>query len=176
MDYQLTPGEPFPKEQGFKTSTTSATPESTTSTTPDATGGSSYQPDDGNGLSGGAVAGIAIGGAAVLILATGMIYLCSRRGGVDEAYRKTLGNNAMPIYPNEAPPVVEAEVGSPNGTVPGFWVYKPMSPIASCSGQSPRTSPPPRPPKEELVSSAELPGQKLAEPVAELPESANSGS
>ncbi|KAI8657107.1 hypothetical protein NCS56_01316600 [Fusarium sp. Ph1] len=176
VDYQLTPGEPFPKEQGFTTSTTSASPESTTSTTPDATGGFSYQPDDENGLSGGAVAGIAIGGAAVLILATGVIYLCSRRGGFDKAYRKNIGNNAMPSYPNEAPPVVEAEVGSPNGAVPGFWVYKPMSPVASSAGQSPRTSPPPRPPKEELVASAELPGQKLAESVAELPDSVNSGS
>ncbi|KAM5353021.1 hypothetical protein ACJZ2D_017108 [Fusarium nematophilum] len=218
VDYQLTPGEPFPKEQGFKTSTTSATPESTTSETPDPTGGSSYQPDNrnghGNGLGAGAIAGIAIGGVAVLILAIGAIYLCGRRGGFDKADRKAFSGKAVPTYPNVASPVVEAEAGSPHGTVPGFWVYRPMSPMASGSSQSPRSSPPlapaynfpkdirmmmsqdrssvskhygtdpndlttrppPRPPKEELVASAELPEKKLADPPAELPDSANPGN
>lgn len=41
-------------------------------------------------LSPGAIAGIAIGSAAVLILAAALIYLCGRRGGKDIAYRKSL--------------------------------------------------------------------------------------
>ncbi|KAH7114660.1 hypothetical protein EDB81DRAFT_767808 [Dactylonectria macrodidyma] len=216
VDTQLTPGEPFPTEEGFKTSTTSAAPDSTTSATPDPTGGSSNNPGDENGhshgLSAGAVAGIAIGGAAVLILTMGIIYLCGRRGGFDKAYRKTFGGSAVLTYPKGAPPVVEAEVGSPNAAAQGIWVYKPMAPKASSSGQSPRTSSPltpvynfPQdvkmmsqdrsslnthcvpnseylttppssgPPKEELIASAELPVQKLAEPAAELPASANIG-
>lgn len=146
MGYQLTPGEPFPKEQGFQTSTTSATPESTTSATSDPTGNSSNKPDDGNShgndLSAGAIAGIAIGGAAVLVLAMGVIYLHGRRGGFEKVYRKTFGGSAVPTYPNGAPAVVETEFGSPNGPAPGIWVYKPMSPIASSSGQSPRSSSP----------------------------------
>ncbi|KAF4331604.1 hypothetical protein FBEOM_14641 [Fusarium beomiforme] len=221
VDYQLTPGQPFPKEQGFKTSTTSAAPESTTSTTPDSTSSSSYHHGSGNNLGSGAIAGLVIGGAALLILIIGIIYLCGRRGGFNEAYRKTFGNNAMPSNPKGALPVVEAEVGSPNSTVPGFWVYKPMGRIASSSGQSHRNSPPltptynfphdqnilntnyydpsapiqpcgiianecsasnsndlttcppARPSKADLVASAELPGQKLAEPAVELPSPEN---
>src|SRR5690606_501824 len=43
-----------------------------------------------SGLSAGAIAGIAIGGAAVLIIAAALIYLCGRRGGKDFAYRRGL--------------------------------------------------------------------------------------
>ncbi|KAH7153789.1 hypothetical protein DER46DRAFT_663480 [Fusarium sp. MPI-SDFR-AT-0072] len=139
VDYQLRPGEPFPKEQGLNTSTTSAIPEPTTS---GQTGSSSYHPANGNSLSGGAIAGIVIGGAVVLLLIIGVIYLCGRRGGFNEAYRKAFGNNAMPSNLNGTLPVVEAGAGSPNSTAPGYWVYKPMSPIASSSGQSHGTSPP----------------------------------
>ncbi|KAH6867594.1 hypothetical protein B0T10DRAFT_553962 [Thelonectria olida] len=218
VDYQLTPGEPFPTEEGFKTSTTSTTADLTTSATADPTSGSSNNPDDENGhghsLNAGAVAGIAIGGAAVLILTMGAIYCCGRHGGFNKAYRKTFGDMAVPAYPNGAPPVVGADVDSPNAAVPIAWVYKPTTAMTPSSGQSPRTSPPLpsaynfpqdatvmmsqdksslnkyfvpnpkhlttspplRPPKEEPVASAELPGQKLAGPVAELSASANTGN
>ncbi|RKK95985.1 hypothetical protein BFJ71_g8161 [Fusarium oxysporum] len=147
VDYQLRPGEPFPKEEGPNTSTTSAIPEPTKSAIPEPTtsgqtGSSSYHPANGNSLSGGAIAGIVIGSVAVLLLIICVIYLCGRRGGFNEAYHKAFSSNAMPSNLNGTLPVVEAGVGSPNSTAPGYWVYKPMSPIASSSGQSHGTSPP----------------------------------
>ncbi|CAI4213691.1 unnamed protein product [Parascedosporium putredinis] len=47
-----------------------------------------------HGLSSGAIAGIAIGGAAVLLGAAGLIYYCGRNGGMDRAYRKSMGAGA----------------------------------------------------------------------------------
>jgi hypothetical protein len=147
VDFQLTPGEPFPKEEGFPTSTTSALSKSTTSDIPESTASittnqnsnSPYHPN-GNGLSGGAIAGIVIGSVAVLGIIVGVVYLCGRRGGFN-AYDKSFGNHAMHGHLNEAPPVTEVEVGSPT-SVPGYWVYKPTSPISSSIGQSHHTSPP----------------------------------
>jgi hypothetical protein len=149
VDFQLTPGEPFPKESGFKTSATSTMPTSTTSAISDSatsstasdSGNSSYNPNN-NGLSGSAIAGIVIGSVAVLGIIIGAIYLCGRRGGFNEAYRKTFSAHNMPGNMHGAPSVTEAEVGSPTSSVPGYWVYKPTSPIASSVGQSHHTSPP----------------------------------
>ncbi|EXA30725.1 hypothetical protein AU210_012440 [Fusarium oxysporum f. sp. radicis-cucumerinum] len=91
VDYQLTSGEHFPKEQGFKTSTASATPKSTTSTTPDSTGDSFYHHNDRNSHGGGAVAGIAIGGAQMLVsrarkikCAPGRLCIRRRQKRIDE--------------------------------------------------------------------------------------------
>jgi hypothetical protein len=147
VDFQLTPGEPFPKEQGFPTSTTSAIsksttsaiPESTTSITTDQNNNSPYHPN-GNSLSGGAIAGIVIGSVAVLSILIGVIYLCGRRGGFN-AYHKSFGNHGMPGHLRGVPPVTEVDVGSPT-SAPGYWVYKPTSPIPSSIGQSHHTSPP----------------------------------
>ncbi|PKS07893.1 hypothetical protein jhhlp_006501 [Lomentospora prolificans] len=47
-----------------------------------------------HGLSPGAIAGIAIGGAAVLLGAAGLIYYCGRNGGMERAYRKSMGSGA----------------------------------------------------------------------------------
>ncbi|WZH45810.1 uncharacterized protein QYS62_006878 [Fusarium acuminatum] len=144
VDFQLTPGEPFPKEQGFPTSTTSAISKSTTSaisksTTSDQNNNSPYHPN-GNSLSGGAIAGIVIGSVAVLSILIGVIYLCGRRGGFN-AYHKSFGNHGMPGHLRGVPPVTEVDVGSPT-SAPGYWVYKPTSPIPSSIGQSHHTSPP----------------------------------
>ncbi|KAH6949136.1 hypothetical protein DER45DRAFT_624383 [Fusarium avenaceum] len=147
VDFQLTPGEPFPTEQGFPTSTksaiskstTSAIPESTTSITTGPTSNSTYRPD-GNGLSGGVIAGIVIGSVAVLGIIIGVVYLCGRRGGFN-AYHQSFGNHAKPGHLSGVPPVTEVEVGSPT-SMPGYWVYKPTSPIPSSIGQSHHTSPP----------------------------------
>ncbi|KAF4997585.1 hypothetical protein FGRMN_3790 [Fusarium graminum] len=149
VDFQLTPGEPFPKESGFISSTASALPtstasvtsESTTSTTVNENSSSSGHPDH-NGLDGGVIAGIVIGSVAVLGIIIGAIYLCGRRGGFNDAYRKRFGAHDMPSGLHGAPPVSEVEVGSPNSTLPGYWVYKPTSPITSTVGHSHHTSPP----------------------------------
>ncbi len=80
---QLVPGENFPTE-GSTTTSAVPTATSTPSAPPSNTnnGGSS-------GLGPGPIAGIAIGGAAVVILAAALIYLCGRRGGLDEACRRS---------------------------------------------------------------------------------------
>lgn len=77
--YQMTPGEAFPSE--------TASSSSPSSSANSASGNSSGSSSDGHhSLSTGAIAGIAIGGAAVLILAATLLYLCGRRGGLDKAY------------------------------------------------------------------------------------------
>ncbi|KAK4147686.1 uncharacterized protein C8A04DRAFT_33825 [Dichotomopilus funicola] len=79
--YQLMPGEPFPSETPVPTPTPGAGP-------PDDNHNSNGS-GGGSGLSAGAIAGIAIGGAAVLILGAVVVYLCGRRGGFDKAYRRS---------------------------------------------------------------------------------------
>ncbi|KAL2165223.1 hypothetical protein VTH06DRAFT_519 [Thermothelomyces fergusii] len=78
--YQLMPGEPFPSETPVPTPTPGQGPPSW----------DSGKDDGGSPLSAGAIAGIAIGGAAVLILGAALLYLCGRRGGFDKAYRKSM--------------------------------------------------------------------------------------
>jgi hypothetical protein len=75
--YQLSPGDPFPSETANPSSTHSAA----------STPGSN--PDSGTHLSTGAIVGIAIGGAAVLVLAGVVIYLCGRRGAMQAQWRKS---------------------------------------------------------------------------------------
>jgi len=105
---QLVPGEPFPSESLNPTSTPSPTGAGSTA------GGNG---DHGHpGLSAGAIAGIAIGGAAVLILAGALIFLCGRRGGLDIAYRRS--TQTIP------PPVVEEAKYPPhNPKSPGQETY-----------------------------------------------------
>ncbi|KAH7002901.1 hypothetical protein EDB82DRAFT_425232 [Fusarium venenatum] len=146
VDYQLTPGEPWPKEEGFKTSTTSAVPEPTTSTAPNES--SSSSPVSGgttgsdNGLRGSAIAGIVVGSVAVLGIIIGGIYLCGRRCGFNDAYHKAFNNHTIHSGLGGTTPVTEVDVGSPNSTMPGYWVYKPTSPTVNTTGQSHHTSPP----------------------------------
>ena len=97
---QLTPGEPFPSETASSSGAPSATATSSA-------GGSGSDSDSdshhhGSSLSGGAIAGIAIGGAAVVVLAAALIYLCGRRGGLDKAYHRQ-SRSSLPA------PMVEAK-------------------------------------------------------------------
>lgn len=145
VDYQLTPGEPWPTEEGFVTPTDAASSE---------TGGSSNDNSDtdnnqgGTHLGAGAIAGIAIGGVAVLLLGGAMVYLCGRRGGFDKAYRKSFRNSAAPegYHPNMQPPVTEARFDSPSTAAGSVWIAnnKPPqqpSPMSAGFGQSPPMSP-----------------------------------
>lgn len=92
---QLVPGDPWPSEVAKPTSTPTgaSTPSETNGGSSGQSGGStdSKQDSGGSGLGAGAIAGIAIGGAAVLVIGAALIYLCGRRGGLDTAYRKGLG-------------------------------------------------------------------------------------
>ncbi|KAK4111909.1 hypothetical protein N656DRAFT_769067 [Canariomyces notabilis] len=118
--YQLAPGEPFPTETASPRPTQSSSgygsqsdPYSSgnesdgNSNSNSGDGGSSGGGgggDGGSALSAGAIAGIAIGGAAVLILAGAIIYLCGRRGGLEKGFRKSMAVAA-------APGVLEANYG-----------------------------------------------------------------
>ncbi|KAL2154878.1 hypothetical protein VTH82DRAFT_3554 [Thermothelomyces myriococcoides] len=83
MTYQLMPGEPFPSETPVPTPTPGRPRDPNDDDDDD-------DDDGGSGLSAGAIAGIAIGGAAVLILGAALLYLCGRRGGFEKAYRKSI--------------------------------------------------------------------------------------
>jgi hypothetical protein len=88
MTYQLAPGEPFPTETPIPRPTPGSGRPNLGGGDDDDDGGSGS--GGGGGLSGGAIAGIAIGGAAVLVLGAALVYLCGRRGGFDKAYRKSV--------------------------------------------------------------------------------------
>lgn len=102
--YQLAPGDPFPSETASQTGTPS--PTNSPDGVPSNSGGS-----DGGGhhhLSAGAIAGIVIGAAAVLVLGGGLIYLCGWRYGM---YRTN-----TQIFP---PPMADAKF-SPSPKSPGY--------------------------------------------------------
>ncbi|ETS87192.1 hypothetical protein PFICI_01020 [Pestalotiopsis fici W106-1] len=80
VKYQLSPGESIPSEYG----TTTGTGLGSTSTP-----SSSSSEQHGSSLSAGAIAGIAIGGAVVLIGAVALIWFCGRKGGIEKGYRKS---------------------------------------------------------------------------------------
>ncbi|KPM45995.1 hypothetical protein AK830_g512 [Neonectria ditissima] len=145
VDYQLRPGDPWPTEDGFETPTDAIGRE---------TGGSSNDNDNsdddndsgsggGSKLSGGAIAGIAIGGAAVLLLAGGLLYLCGRRGGFDKAYRKSFRNSGAPVAFDAPPPVAETRFDSPSTAAGSMWTGNKQqpSPMSASYGQSPPMSP-----------------------------------
>lgn len=82
-EFERVPGEDWPSEAPDEEE--DENDEDSGSDSSSSSGGSGHGP-----LSPGAIAGIAIGGAAVLMLAAALIYLCGRRGGKDFAYRKSL--------------------------------------------------------------------------------------
>ncbi|KAJ4203030.1 hypothetical protein NW767_005776 [Fusarium falciforme] len=124
VDYQLRPGEPWPTED---LPTETASPKESDREDDD--------DDTSSNLSPGAIAGIAIGSAAVLLLAGALLYLCGRRGGFDKAYRKSFRGT-----PNT--PVAETQFNSPNPTGSPWDVNKPLpGVVAAPFGQSPPMSP-----------------------------------
>jgi hypothetical protein len=107
---QLAPGDPFPSETLNPTSTPSTTAVGS------GTGNQDNHDHPHHGLGPGAIAGIAIGGAAVLILAGALIFLCGRRGGLDVAYRRS----AQTFPPSL---VEEAKYNPHNPKSPGHQSY-----------------------------------------------------
>lgn len=89
-------------------------------------------------LSAGAIAGIAIGSAAVLIIAAGIIFLCGRRGGIDLGYRRSL---ALPWGASRSP------VGHSGGPNPfpagGSLEHKGVTPMVFAPAQDWRVGSPP---------------------------------
>ncbi|KAK9773923.1 hypothetical protein AB5N19_05671 [Seiridium cardinale] len=177
VQFQLSPGEPFPPEASLTASTTSAT-----ST---ATGSSSGS--GGTSLSGGAIAGIAIGGAAVLIIAVALIWFCGRKGGIEKGYRKSTvvsqpppsmveANYATqpkspppptyrdsPYGPNSealrsASPGQWSQTGSPHTSYAGYPSPGLVSTWSEVHGQSEQPKPTSPPPPVELMGNTHHPG------------------
>ncbi|KAF7551649.1 hypothetical protein G7Z17_g4854 [Cylindrodendrum hubeiense] len=145
VDYQLRPGDPWPTEEGFETPTDAAS--ETGGSSSDSSSDSSDDDDNKHGgthLGAGAIAGIAIGGAAVLLLGGAMVYLCGRRGGFDKAYRKSFRGSVVPGgYPSVQPPVAETRFDSPSTAAGSVWIANKQqpSPMSAGFGQSPPMSP-----------------------------------
>ncbi|KAF5023643.1 hypothetical protein F66182_4312 [Fusarium sp. NRRL 66182] len=137
VDFQLRPGDPWPTEEDFPSATAdpgASDEESTDDSGSDSDGGGGGK----KGLSTGAIAGIAVGGAAVLLLAGALLYLCGRRGGFDKAYRKGFRSSVGP----PGPPVTETQYASPNPTVADPWApAKSPGLMATSYTQSPPLSP-----------------------------------
>ncbi|KAF7515347.1 hypothetical protein G7054_g14622 [Neopestalotiopsis clavispora] len=79
VKYQLSPGEPIPAEASSTGTGLGST------STPVSSGSTEHH----SSLSAGAIAGIAIGGAVVLIGAVALIWFCGRKGGIEKGYRKS---------------------------------------------------------------------------------------
>ncbi|KAK4162140.1 hypothetical protein QBC43DRAFT_88534 [Cladorrhinum sp. PSN259] len=132
--YQLVPGEPFPTEspRSKPTETGSSSSSSNTDKKTDSGGG---------GLGAGAIAGIAIGGVAVLVLAAALLYLCGRRGGFDKAYRKSAlpfaNNPAQPQMAEGAYPVSANPKSPAPTTLSAFPAHDPYYNGSPFFGQSP---------------------------------------
>ncbi|KAH6890555.1 hypothetical protein B0T10DRAFT_561058 [Thelonectria olida] len=139
VDYQLRPGDPWPSEADFTKPTDAVTSETGSSSNDN--DGDDDNHHGGHGLSAGAIAGIAIGAAAVLLLAGGLLYLCGRRGGFDKAYRKSFRNSAAPSYAAAPPGVVETRFDSPNTPATSMWTGQKQPSPMSAYAQSPPMSP-----------------------------------
>lgn len=93
----LSPGEGFPVEGG--PTTTKAAPSSSptsgsSSSNPTASAAASSKPV----LTGGEIAGIAIGGAAVLLLGSALLYFCGRQRTVGEILHRRQMSHGPPSY------------------------------------------------------------------------------
>lgn len=125
VQFQLKPGDPWPSETaGEQPSETQSSgygssDDASPNPNPDSQKSDS---DDHPHLSPGAIAGIAIGGAAVLVLAAALIYICGRRGGFDKAYRKSAGT------PLTSPPVPQGPMAEGNYAGVGIIPSNPKSP------------------------------------------------
>lgn len=134
VDYQLRPGDPWPSEADYTKPTDAVSSE---------TGSSSNVTNDNNnnnnssGLGAGAIAGIAIGAAAVLLLGGGLLYLCGRRGGFDKAYRKSFRNSGAPTYAS-GPGMGETPRFDSPSTAASMWNgHKQPSPLSAYAHSEP---------------------------------------
>lgn len=91
---QMVPGDPLPSETAAGTAATATSGSSS---------GSGSHGHSSASLSPGAIAGIAIGGSVVVLIAATLLYLCGRRGGLDKAYNRQSRHTMPP------PPVSEVK-------------------------------------------------------------------
>ncbi|KAJ2904156.1 hypothetical protein MKZ38_008777 [Zalerion maritima] len=151
-DFNLTliPGDEWPKEGNPLSSVTglvvTETGQPTATSTADTSGNDDDDDDPHNStLSAGQIAGIAIGGAALLVIVGAVVYFCGRRGGLEKGYRKSafLGGSstnanhaqqglmAEPTYTTASPDIskhVPSGVSSQYGLGVGHPGTPPVSP------------------------------------------------
>ena len=150
---QFVPGEPFPSETLSPTTTPTSTPTPGSGTTGGQNDSAESSNSGGSSLSAGAIAGIAIGGAAVLILGAGLIYMCGRRGGSEWAFRKSLQGGHMPPgainggmaearFHDPKSPGQQTMASFPNGDRDPYR-FSAQTVQAPLTGQYPGTPPPP---------------------------------
>ncbi|RYO76591.1 hypothetical protein DL766_005504 [Monosporascus sp. MC13-8B] len=125
--FQLSPGEPIPAEGGPPPGGDSD--DDAASPPPPADNSS----EGGGGLAPGAIAGIAVGGAAVLIIGVALVYVCGRKGGIEKGYRRS---RVSPSAAVAAPPsMIEAHYHDEHS--------RSHSPYFGVGGGLPPKSPPP---------------------------------
>ncbi|KAB5579978.1 hypothetical protein GE09DRAFT_421383 [Coniochaeta sp. 2T2.1] len=107
--FQLAPGDPIPSESLIPTHT------------PGATSDDEEKEHHHHGLSTGAIVGIAIGGAAALILVGAVVFLCGRRGGINMAYRRS--THQPPFAPTPMVDNHDSKYIPPNPKSPGQETY-----------------------------------------------------
>jgi hypothetical protein len=108
----LSPGQGFPVESLPTTSATTSptsTPTSTPTVTPTPTAAAVSQPP----LSGGAIAGVAIGGAAVLLFGSALIYFCGRQRTVEEIMQAQVARGPPSYQPGSGHRSLASSTGYP---------------------------------------------------------------
>ena len=90
----MKPGDPWPTESLSATNTAS----------PSSTAAAGTAEHDHHVLSAGAIAGISIGAAAVLVLAGALVFMCGRRGGQDMAHRRSTQTFPPPMVDSKHNP------------------------------------------------------------------------
>ncbi|RYP63301.1 hypothetical protein DL771_009333 [Monosporascus sp. 5C6A] len=127
--FQLSPGEPFPPE-GAPPPPAGDSYDETPADSPPATD----DPEEGGGgLAPGAIAGIAIGAAAVLIIAVALVYVCGRKGGIEKGYRRSRVSPSSAAAP---PSMIEAHYHDDHNRS-----HSPYFGVAG--GLTPKSPPPP---------------------------------
>lgn len=133
-EFQLLPGEDWPSEAPDDEGGDAKSGSGSASALANSTGSSPS-------LSSGAIAGIVIGGAAVLIAAAALIYLCGRRGGKDHACGRSLpvpwgnGGSRAPASPFGFGSGVEQESAPPMSMGTGQeWSPRLVSPALGGPG------------------------------------------
>lgn len=106
VEYQLRPGDPWPEDKELPSRTASTIPTATedaTEETSDPPSEDDSEDDDGE-LSTGAIAGMAVGGTAALIILGLSIFYCGRRGGVKILFtREIRPEEESPPFETPAP-------------------------------------------------------------------------
>jgi hypothetical protein len=169
VTFQLGPGDPFPTESAIPTPTPGGSSSPSSPASPAASSSSSSSSGGGSSLSAGAIAGIAIGSAAVLLLAAVLIYLCGRRGGFDKAYRKSALAAAAGPLSSPAAAMGEAKYAgadaaslgltpNPNPKSPGQTTVASFDGTATLRNSVAHHTPPPPPPPAAAAATAGVAG------------------